>query len=346
MKEKVVFACGGTLGHILPAVSIAHLLKEKKKNIEIIFIMTKKDQKYDFIKNDVLIDSIYYYDIDGLDRKNLIRNISNIFKIFKACKFIKEILLDASLVIGMGGYISAVVLKIAKKLAKLIIIHEQNAIMGLANKLVYKDADLILSAFPLEKIKSVVIGNPRLDEAAKYLKNKKKTNQILVTSGSLGSAFINNLIARWLKTEESKKYYTTLITGKKYYEEVKNSLNNMGNHFEIIPFVDNLLEYLSTTNLVISRSGATTIFEIIGLNIPSIMIPSPNVTNDHQYYNALFLKQKEACVLLKEEEIKIEIFNQYIEYAINNPVLIDNLKKIRAEYQKKDLFEVINNVRK
>ncbi len=342
MKKKIIFACGGTLGHIMPAISLAHLIKEDNSQTEIVFMMTTKDEKYDFIKKDTFIDKIYYYDIDGLNRKNLISNICNIFKILKVIKKIKTDILDSSLLIGMGGYISAIILKIAKSLKKKIIIHEQNKIMGLANKLVYKDASLILSAFPLDNIDSLVIGNPRLIEARKYLKPKTK-NHIVVTSGSLGSMFVNNLLIEWLKTEESKKYFTTLITGRRYFEDVKKKLDNVGNHFEILPIVDNLLEYMADASLIVSRAGATTIFEIIGLEIPAILIPSPNVTNNHQYHNALYLKQKDACVVLNEE-INIDIFNKYIEYTINNSVLIDNLRKVSLEFENIDLIKVINSV--
>ena len=339
--EKIIFACGGTLGHIMPAISLAHLLKEEKKNVEIIFIMTTKDEKYDFIKNDSLIDKIYYYDIDGLNRKNLISNIYNVFKIFKVINKIKKLILPSKIVFGMGGYISAIVLKIAEILKKKYVIHEQNKVMGLANKLVYKKATLFLSAFPLDNIKSVVIGNPRLIDARKYRKININNNHILVTSGSLGSKYINDLISDWLLTENSKKYYTIVITGRKYYEEVRKKLGNK-QHFEILPFVDNLLEYMSNANLVISRSGATTIFEIIGLEKPAILIPSPNVTNNHQYYNALFLKEQNACVLLNEG-INLDIFNKYIEYTINNLVLIDNLKKVSLMFENIDLIKVMNS---
>ncbi len=347
--KRIIFACGGTLGHIMPAIAMAHMIKEESDKTEIIFIMTSKDEKYDFIKKDSYIDKIYYYDIDGLNRKKLISNIKNIFKILKTIKKIKTIILDSVIknttIIGMGGYISAIVAKIARKLGTKVIIHEQNKIMGLANKLVYNEASLILSAFPLDNINSLVIGNPRMFEARKHVK-EKKNKEILITSGSLGSKFINDLAVRWLKTNNSKNYHTTLITGKKYYEEVKKELPTISNHFQILPIVDDLLEYMSTASLVVSRAGATTIFEIIGLVIPSIIIPSPNVTNNHQYFNALFLKENEACILLEEKEINIEIFTKYVEYTINNPAIIDNLKKVNLKFPEIDLIRVINSVDK
>lgn len=341
---QIIFACGGTLGHIMPAVSIAHIIKEKDKNTNIIFIMTTKDEKYEFLKNDSCIDRIYYFDIDGLNRKKLVSNIKNIFKILKAIKKIKQIINPSIMVFGMGGYISAIVIKIANRLGKKTIIHEQNKILGLANKLVYKDVSLVLSSFPLKGVKSTVIGNPRMVDAKKYLGNKQD-NHILITSGSLGSKFVNDLAIKWLKTSYSKKYYTTIITGKGYYEEVKKELGK-GLHFEVLSIVDNLLEYMSKASLVVSRAGATTIFEIIGLEVPSIIIPSPNVTNNHQYFNALYLYEQDASCMLKEEDINIEIFNKYIENTINNSVLIDNLKKIRLEFEEIDLIKVIESVSK
>ena len=347
MKEVIVFAGGGTLGHILPALSMASALKKDNPNNQIIFMMTSKDERYDFIKEKSFIDQIYYYDINGLNRKNPIRNIWNFIKILLNISKIKEPLMEATMVIGMGGYISAIVIKLAKKLKKILIIHEQNKILGLANKIVINDVDLVLSAFPLDikNKRCKVIGNPRLNDAKNYLHFLPIKNHILVTSGSLGSKSINFLIVEFLKTNASKKYFTTLITGKRYYEEIKSLLKE-DTHYQILPFVDDLLEYMSKASLVISRAGASTIFEIIGLEKPAIIIPSPNVTGNHQYYNALFLKEQKACVLLEEKDLNLSSLNKYIEYAIDNMVIKDNLKRISKTYELVDWKKEIKDVRK
>ena len=136
MKEVIVFAGGGTLGHILPALSMASALKKDNPNNQIIFMMTRKDERYDFIKEKSFIDQIYYYDINGLNRKNPIRNIWNFIKILLNISKIKEPLMEATMVIGMGGYISAIVIKLAKKLKKILIIHGKGK--GLVKKSVHE----------------------------------------------------------------------------------------------------------------------------------------------------------------------------------------------------------------
>lgn len=343
--ETIVICGGGTLGHILPGISFSKILKQK--DTKIVFILGVKDKRFDEFINSGKIDEVYYYDVCGLNRKNLFKNILNFIKNGNSFFKIKQLLKTKKpkIVIGMGGYISAIVLKAASSLSIKTILHEQNAVMGLANKMCIKSVNKVLLTFPIDNIpNSIVIGNPRLIEASKIVANKIK-NHITVLSGTLGSKVINNLIVDFLKTSKSTKYYTTLITGKRYYEEVVKSLGtNKDKHFEVMPLSSNILEIMASSSLIISRSGATTIFEIIGLNIPAILIPSPNVANNHQYYNALYLHNKQASILLEEKDLKIESLNKTIEHCINNVVIKDNLKKIKDEYLKVSWEGLIEDV--
>lgn len=343
--ETIVICGGGTLGHILPGISFSKILKQK--DTKIVFILGVKDKRFDEFINSGKIDEVYYYDVCGLNRKNLFKNILNFIKNGNSFFKIKQLLKTKKpkIVIGMGGYISAIVLKAASSLSIKTILHEQNAVMGLANKMCIKSVNKVLLTFPIDNIpNSIVIGNPRLIEASKIVANKIK-NHITVLSGTLGSKVINNLIVDFLKTSKSTKYYTTLITGKRYYEEVVKSLGtNKDKHFEVMPLSSNILEIMASSSLIISRSGATTIFEIIGLNIPAILIPSPNVVNNHQYYNALYLHNKQASMLLEEKDLKIESLNKTIEHCIGNVVIKDNLKKIKDEYLKVSWEGLIEDV--
>ena len=347
-EEKIIFACGGTLGHILPAISMIKELRKIYLKEKIILIMTTKEKQYEFINNNRDIDEIYYYDIDGFNRKKLFRNIIGFLRIIKNSKRIKKVIKNSKLVIGMGGYISAVVLKLAHNLGIKTIIHEQNKIMGLANKMCLPFVDLVLCAFPLENVKkkTVMIGNPRMIEAFKKEKNVITNNHIVVTSGTLGSKTINDMIVRFLLDKRSHKYYTTLVKGKKYYDNTVKILEKVqGEHFVIKPFENDLLELLSNANIVISRAGAGTIFEIIGLAKPSILIPSPNVTNNHQYYNALYISQRQGAKLLEEKDLTIDKLCEDIKEVINNSIIQDNLRKIRKEYNN-NWIEEVENVRK
>ena len=343
---KTIIICGGgTLGHIMPGIAFSKILKQE--NTKIVFITGVKDKRFDEFINSGKIDEIYYYDVCGLSRKNPFKNILGFFTNYESFFKIKQLFKEEkpSLVIGMGGYISAIVLKAASSLSIKTILHEQNAVMGLANKMCLKSVNKVLLTFPIDNIpNSIVIGNPRLNEASKKTLNKI-SNHITVLSGSLGSEVINNIIVDFLKTSLSTKYFTTLITGKRYYEEVvKNLGTNKNKHFEVMSLSRSILDIMASSSLIISRSGATTIFEIIGLNIPSILIPSPNVVNNHQYYNALYLHNKQASVLLEEKDLNIDSLNKNIEYCINNVVIKDNLKKIKEDYLKVSWEGVIEDV--
>ncbi len=343
-NETYVFVGGGTLGHISPALSLIKLIKEQKKHIKVIFIMTTKEKKYEFLQNNKDIDGILYYDVSGLYRKKIFKNISNVFKIIQTSRKIRKVLINNQVtkVIGMGGYISAIAINIASKLKIKTIIHEQNAVIGLGNKMILSKVDLALSAFPLKEEKFRVVGNPRMQEASSYRKNIVTNNHIVITSGTLGSKIINEEAAKFLMTKKAKEYYTTLITGKKYYEQVISVLGtNQTNYFIVKPFEEHLLEVLSNANLVITRSGATSIFEIIGLGIPAILIPSTNVTNNHQYYNALFIKEKDAGFLLQEEDLNLNTLLKTIEENINNSIYQDNLNKIFKSFENISWGELI-----
>ncbi len=344
MIKVICFVAGGTLGHINPALSMIKTLKNKQNHLRIIMILTDKERKYDFLSKNPYIDQIIYYKVDGFNRYNLGKNIKNICKIYQTFKGIKKLLKKEKItqVIGMGGYISAIAIKAAKQLHIKTIIHEQNVIMGLANKMVLKDVDSVWSAFPLDNCSSIVVGNPQMDEARSHQKNHTMDNHIVVISGTLGSKKINNVMVDFLQSPLSRSYYTTLITGKKYYEEVSAILGTQGKHYLIKPFDENLLKTLSTANLVISRSGATSIFEIIGLAVPSILIPSPNVTNNHQYYNALFLTNKEAAYLMEEKNLNIEHLNSVIKQKINSVIYIDNLNRLYKDIERTNWEELLS----
>lgn len=350
MKKRIIISGGGTLGHILPIIPV---VKEIYKEYDLYFVGTKKGLEKKYIEsNDLLkyFKKVYYFDMQGINRKQLLKNIKLLYKYYIIRKRLKKLYknINPSLVIGMGGYISGVAINVAAGMKIKTIIHEQNKIMGLANKLVYKKVDKILLAYDIENINNKeIVGNPRFS----YVKDNftvKDENIILIVGGSLGSEFINNSIINNLDKFKIKDYVIKLIVGKKYYESnygIINKINEENIFIQIYPFLDNLVEEMSRASIVISRGGATTISEIIALRKPSILIPSPNVTNNHQYYNVLDLYEKKCCEMIEEKNFDIDKIKEIIIHIITNykykTNIITNLDKYYNFDPKTRFIEII-----
>jgi UDP-N-acetylglucosamine--N-acetylmuramyl-(pentapeptide) pyrophosphoryl-undecaprenol N-acetylglucosamine transferase len=234
----------------------------------------------------------------------------------------------------------------AIKLKMKTIIHEQNAILGLANFLVYKKVDRLLLGLPLAKpingdnIK--LLGNPRITEIYENNKNWIENDKlILVVGGSRGSQVINDCTIKAKDELINKGYRIILVTGKKYFEENKNTLPASTENFTIIPFTNHLIEFMRKSSIVVSRSGATTLSEILGLRKIAILIPSPNVTKNHQEKNADVLVNSGASIKIVEHHLNPKILIDNIDELTFNRLkrinMIENMIKI-AEISARDKF--------
>lgn len=354
MKEVIVVTGGGTLGHVLPIIPI---IKELQNEYIFIYIGTKKGMEKKYLYDNslnYLFQNLYFLDMDGVNRKHILKNIIVFFKYLFLKKRIKQIYKQYKpvLVIGMGGYISGVAIHIAQIKKIKTIIHEQNSILGLANKLVYKKANKLLLSFPIDSLKEnniKVIGNPRYTEVLLNYISKDNYTTLLVIGGSLGSKKINEIILN--NIEKFKDIKITLITGNKYYNEniieIQNLLSIYPNLI-VYPFVNEMVEMMSKSSIVISRSGATTINEIMALRKCSILIPSPNVTENHQLKNALYLKERNACLLIEEKNLNIDELLKNIFLLYNNynykKEMENNIKKVITNNPKDDFIKVIREV--
>lgn len=328
---RVIISAGGTGGHIYPALSIINKLKKIDKNTEILYIGTTDRMEKDIIPK----ENIPYYGIKirGFDRKLSFNNIKTIYYLLsslnKVKKKIKEFKPD--IVIGVGGYVTAPVIYTAHKMGIKTIIHEQNSTLGMTNKFLSKYANAVMISFKdtiVSNKRVVYTGNPSsevdytlFDKKEFNLSNNKKL--VLIVMGSLGSKVVSDKLKNILPKFNNKDYEVLCVTGKEYYDEFKSL--NLNSNIVIEPFINNLKRLFKKTDILVSRAGATTISEIISHKVVSILVPSPYVTDNHQYKNALSLVNNNASILIKEDELEDKLINE-IDKLINDKNKIKEIK--------------------
>lgn len=308
---KVVISGGGTGGHLFPALTIALYLKNRGD--EVLFIGAKNRIEEKIVPTCNL--EFLGVDVVGLG-KSIISKIKFVNKQIKAINEIKLILKEfkPNIVIGWGGYASFATLTAANRLKIPTIIHEQNALMGRANKILAYKADKVLTCFPKVHPNEIVVGNPRASEAFK-MKNRmnNKIKKVLFVMGSQGSETVNKIISDYLDIR-NHHYNVKIICGQGHKHLYQgNNLEGV----EIIEFTTKSLELFNEADLIVTRGGATTLAELSALGKPLIIIPSPYVYKNHQYYNALYYKKNKAAIILKEEGLNKEKLKEVIEEILN-----------------------------
>ena len=341
---RVVVSAGGTGGHIYPALAIIDKIKEKEPNSEFLYIGTHNRMEKDIVpERGIPFKSIEMY---GFNKRHLLKNfktVACIFRSFKECKkLIKEF--DPDIVIGVGGYVTVPVIVSAKKLGYKTFIHEQNSIPGKSNRYLAKYCDLIGVSFAssikyLPKEKTFLSGNPCGENAVNVpavsktelgLSANKKL--VLMAMGSLGSASVNRYLISIMDKFKDRDYEVVIITGKGNYDEfVKNKIPD---NVKVLPFYEGLTKIMKRTDLFVSRAGASTLSEVIALDVPTILIPSPFVANNHQYINASDLIKNEAAIMIEEKDLKGDILIERIDEVINDDIRLhkmkENLKKLKV----------------
>ena len=355
---RAIVSAGGTGGHIYPAIAIINKIKEEEPNSEILYIGTSDRMEKDLIPE----LGIRYEEItvSGLKRKITFENFKVLYQFLcarnKCKKIIKEF--DPDVVIGAGGYVTGPVIWAAKKLGKKTFIHEQNSVVGLSNKYLTKYADKIgvsfsstLDSFPKDKV--VLTGNPCSEKAIKMKKANKENyglnknkKLVLIVMGSLGSKTVNDKIVSFLNDFKNKDYEVMFVTGNSYYEKVKKL--RVPENVKIVPFIYEMPSLMKVTDLMISRAGASTMSEIQVLNVPTIFIPSPYVTNNHQYKNAMDLVNQNAALILEEKDLTKENLIKLIDDTLNDKneykIIKDNLKELGIKDSGERIYEVLKGM--
>ena len=353
---RVIISAGGTGGHIYPALAIINKIKEKEPDSDILYIGTT-----DRMEKDLIPSLGYKYEaleVKGLKRKLTVDNIKTIICFVAAIKRAKQIIKDFNpdVVIGCGGYVTAPVIYAAKKLGKKTFIHEQNSVVGLANKFLARYTDKIgvsfestIKDFPSNK--AILTGNPCSEKALTIKASSKKElgvdenkKLVLIVMGSLGSKSINDKIFSFINKFKNKNYSVIIVTGNSYYEKVKDK--KVPDNVKVVPFIYEMPSVMKITDLIVTRAGASTMSEITALEIPAIFIPSPYVVNNHQYKNALDLVNQNAGIMLEEKDLSDNSLINLIDNTLNDK---DKLKEIKTNLKKigiKDSSTRIYNILK
>ena len=330
-EYRIIISGGGTGGHIFPALSIADAIKAKQPDAKILFVGA--DNRMEMQRVPDAGYDIVGLPIAGFDRKNLLKNFKVLWKIFKsqrkARKVIKEFAPQAA--VGVGGYASGPTLKMAASMDIPTLIQEQNSYAGVTNKILSKRAKMICVAydgmerfFPKEKIK--LTGNPvrknllemraNRKEAMKAMNLDENKKCVLIVGGSLGARSINEgIIANIEKIRANKDIQFIWQTGKLYFEEMKKRAAEAGKpeNLTITDFVSNMGNALGAADLVVSRAGAGSISEFALLGKAVILVPSPNVSEDHQTKNAMALVDKDAAIYVADANVKEELIDKAVE---------------------------------
>ena len=348
---KVVISAGGTGGHIYPALAIINKIKEKEPDSEFLYIGTHNRMEKDIVPSKgIPFKSIEMY---GFNKKSLFKNFKTIRCLFKAFKDSKKIIkeFNPDVVIGVGGYVTVPVIYSAKKLGYKTFLHEQNSLPGKSNKFLIKYCDLIGVSFPsslelLPKDKTILTGNPCSEDALKAsavnksdlgLSDSKKL--VLIVMGSLGAGRVSDFLTRELQKFDGRDYEVLFITGKGSYDLVKKF--EFPSNVKILPFYEGLTKVMKKTDLIVTRAGASTLSEIIALNVPSIIIPSPFVANNHQYINALDLVKKDAALMIEEKDLNDGVLFNSVDKLINDESALKNMKNNLSKLMVKNSAEVI-----
>ncbi len=350
-KYRFLFAGGGTGGHLFPAIAVADKIKQLKPEAEILFVGTKG-------KIEATVVPALGYDfkpiwISGFSRKSIKDNLLLPLRVIVS--LIQSVLISMKfkprVAIGSGGYVSGPAIWGASVMGAKILLIEQNSYPGVTTKILERYAAEIYLGFAdaekylRDKSKLKVTGNPvreslKVIEKSEALKKfglsaDKKT--VIILGGSLGAMMVNKVIAGKLNYFKSLGLQVIWQTGKIYYDRYKD-LKEEG--VWIGAFIDGMDNAYSACDFVIARAGATTIAELTALGIASILIPSPNVAENHQYYNAKSLVDKNAAVLLEEKNIEKE-FDQAVSSLLVEPGNLETIRSSCKELGKVNAAEII-----
>jgi UDP-N-acetylglucosamine--N-acetylmuramyl-(pentapeptide) pyrophosphoryl-undecaprenol N-acetylglucosamine transferase len=331
--ERVIISGGGTGGHIFPAIAIADEIKRRNPDVHILFVGAIG--KMEMEKVPAAGYKIEGLTIAGFQRKLTFSNFLLPFKIVKSLLKARSILMKfkPQVVVGVGGYASGPTLKAATMLGIPTLVQEQNSFPGKTNKLLSRNVNKLCTAydglerfFPKEKI--VLTGNPvrsemvkiegKREEAFNYYGLDSQKPTILVIGGSLGARTLNQSMMNHYELLKERGVQVLWQSGKLYFEGLKEELSGKeSNEIKLVQFIDRMDLAYAMADVIISRAGAISVSELCLVKKPVILVPSPNVAEDHQTHNAMALVKKDSALLVKDVDAKEELIPQALELLGN-----------------------------
>lgn len=357
--NKVIISGGGTGGHIFPAVAIANTIKEKNPEVKILFVGAEGKMEMEKVPRAGY--DIVGLPIRGIQRKLTLKNLAVPFKLIASLMKAKKIVKDfkPDIAIGVGGYASAATLRVASGQKIPTLIQEQNSYPGITNKWLAKRAKTICVAyenlerfFPKEKI--VMTGNPirnemvaidgKREEAFGHFNLDSSKKTVLIIGGSLGARTLNESLKKDIDKLIENDIQVVWQCGKMYFERLKNELGDRMNSplIYLSDFIYKMDLAYAVADLIVSRAGAISVSEVCLVGKPVILVPSPNVSEDHQTKNAMALVNNEAAVLVKDVEAREKLVDEMVG-LINDTERGD---KLAANIKKMGIPDAANRILK
>lgn len=364
MAMKVIISGGGTGGHIFPALSIAQAIERLEPDADILFVGA--EGRMEMTRVPAAGYKIVGLPVAGFERKKLWKNFSVILKLIrsltKAYRVVKDFAPDVA--VGVGGYASGPTLFMANRLSIPTLLQEQNSYPGVTNKLLAQKASLICVAYSgLERFfppsKLLMTGNPVRDnllhpsitrmDGYNYFGLSSELRTLLVVGGSLGARTINDSLVAGLERILAQGHQVIWQTGKYYYTLIEDQLGSLVTHpsLRLVPFVEAMDAAYLVADLIVSRAGASSISELSLLGKPTILVPSPNVSEDHQTHNAVALVNSHAAVMVKDVEATTKLVDRAIELLSDNEelaLLSQNIRKLAFDNASSRIAEEIINI--
>ncbi|WP_340004472.1 undecaprenyldiphospho-muramoylpentapeptide beta-N-acetylglucosaminyltransferase [Paenibacillus sp. FSL K6-0276] len=359
---RIVLSGGGTGGHIYPAVAVARQLELEDSNSTFLYIGGTRGLESKLVpQENIPFKSI---DITGFRRKLSLDNVKTVMRFLKGVKASKEMLREfkPDVVIGTGGYVCGPVVYAASRLGIPTLIHEQNAIPGLTNRFLSRYASAVAvsfegteSSFPGSK-HVIYTGNPRATTVTTASPQRgfaslgisDGSTVVLVVGGSQGAKAINKAMIEMAPlVGKGNGVHYVYVTGEPYFEEtraeLRQKLGSLPNWLHVLPYVHNMPEVLACTSLIVNRAGASFLAEITALGIPSVLIPSPNVTNNHQEANARQLEREGAAVVLLEKDLNGKALYEAVQKIIGTETVREQMSEASKRLGKRDSAAVVTS---
>lgn len=366
---RVVFTCGGTGGHINPALAVAKMLRERQPDCQILFIGAEDGMEKTLVPREGFrLETIRISSFErSIAPKKIWHNLTTAIDVFGAMRKVTAILKDfqPDVILGTGGYASFPALRQGARLGIPTAVHESNAVPGLATRMVMNHVDRILVCFEESKKqykaieKVTAVGMPVSDafiftqrnNARKELGISEEEKLIVSCWGSLGAREMNKKIARFIKIEsETDSYRHIHATGSYGWRWMPELIESMGVNLKEHPNIDvreyiyNMPTLMAAADLAICRAGASTLNELAASNVPAIIVPSPNVTDNHQEKNARILERNNAAMVIRESECDGDLLYTKVAELLNNPSRLAEMRRALKKMAVLDSTERIYNI--